>query len=67
MLSCWQEKPIDRPTFSALVKQLDVLLETSSPKEYLNLDLLSDQGHWNISDDEHNESSSGSEDSTLEN
>ncbi|XP_054290016.1 tyrosine-protein kinase receptor torso-like [Macrosteles quadrilineatus] len=44
MLSCWKEKPSDRPTFASLVRQLTELLEAASPHQYLDLSQLS--GSW---------------------
>ncbi|XP_068083547.1 tyrosine-protein kinase receptor torso-like isoform X2 [Anabrus simplex] len=40
MLSCWKAKPRDRPTFSELCNKLDELLESSTPQQYLNLNLM---------------------------
>nr|CAD7572003.1 unnamed protein product [Timema californicum] len=40
MLSCWNAKPKERPTFVELYNKLDLLLEEAIPQEYLNLDPL---------------------------
>ncbi|GLH08284.1 Tyrosine-protein kinase receptor torso [Gryllus bimaculatus] len=43
MLSCWKAKPKDRPTFTELRNKLDSLLETTSPQQYLNLNITNAQ------------------------
>lgn len=39
MRECWQYEPKDRPCFSELVKDLDLILSRTSDKEYLDLGL----------------------------
>ncbi|XP_046630084.1 tyrosine-protein kinase receptor torso-like [Neodiprion virginianus] len=41
MLSCWQTKPKDRPTFTALRQELDKLLSVAAENEYLDLNDVS--------------------------
>ncbi|XP_046752582.1 tyrosine-protein kinase receptor torso-like [Diprion similis] len=41
MLSCWQTKPKDRPTFEALRQELDKLLCVAAENEYLDLNDIS--------------------------
>ncbi|XP_054167517.1 fibroblast growth factor receptor 2-like [Oppia nitens] len=38
MNNCWQEKPLDRPTFAQLVKVLGDIISCNSNQEYLKLD-----------------------------
>lgn len=68
MLECWQEHPLDRPTFSQLREKFSTLLLAQTGDAYMELEVDNDKLYYTVADEEENKAkerrdSTSSEDS----
>ena len=52
MLKCWEEEPMDRPSFSQLRTSFSAMLQAGSADEYIDLQVNEEAPYYQIKDDE---------------
>ena len=52
MLQCWQEEPMDRPSFSQLRSSFSAMLQAGSADEYIDLQVNEEAPYYQIKDDD---------------
>ena len=52
MLKCWEEEPMDRPSFSQLRTSFSTMLQAGSADEYIDLQVNEEAPYYQIRDDD---------------